>query len=339
MLVTLVNLPVYSHVRIFLHLLIAIVFGFFTQLSAQSCCSGGVPTSSNLGLVPNESGQLVLSLGADLNFLNTLKSGTQRLDDDLRNRSTQSYLIRAAYTPLEKLNVEVLLPYVVQTRRIITNNGDNDRQRTSGVGDITLLTSYKILDKRVSMSSGIGVSIPTGDFDQRDNRGLYLLEDLQAGSGALDIIIYNYLGYNISPSNPNQLLSLRTIYAKSGTNDRSRNGNQTYQFGNDLQVIFDYSDQVLLGTQLVSPYAGIRYRGVTRDRVDDIPNSGSGGQFVFLRGGFNWNVTANSSFFLGGESAIHSSVNETQLAPSYSLNFGWTTSISKMKEEFESIIN
>ena len=310
-----------------------------SHLNGQACCSGGVPTSSNLGMEPADGGLFILSLGADLNFLSTLKSGSTRLDDELRDRSTQSYLFRAAYSFSASTSVEVLLPYVRQTRTIVTNAGVDDNQNTRGVGDMSLLATYKWLDKNVSLRTGIGLSLPTGDFDQSDDRGLFLLEDLQPGSGALDIIFYNSIGFHLSKTRPTSLAFFRTIYALNGVNKESRNGAQTYQFGDDLQLILGYTDQYLLGSQLVSPDLGVRYRSVQRDLVDGIPNSGSGGDFIFLRYGLNWTISPDYSFYFGGELPIYGQVNETQLAPTYSLNIGFTATINTLQNNEIIIIN
>ena len=65
----------------------------FAHVSAQTCCSGGVPLSNNLGL-PNEGAKSIsFGISYDYNNLNTLNSGSDKLDDDSRKRITNSIFI------------------------------------------------------------------------------------------------------------------------------------------------------------------------------------------------------------------------------------------------------
>ena len=71
-------------------------------VDGQTCCSGGVPVSSNLGLPSEGKNTLQFSLNYDLNVLETLKSGTEVLEDDSRSRRTHSILFQAGYSITER---------------------------------------------------------------------------------------------------------------------------------------------------------------------------------------------------------------------------------------------
>ncbi|MEL6390033.1 MAG: hypothetical protein AAFQ02_07705 [Bacteroidota bacterium] len=317
-------------IRIFLHLILLLLgVQSASTVLAQSCCSGGVPTSSNLGLIPQLEGSVLVSVGADFNTLRTLKSGTLTLDDDLRNRSTQTYLTRTSYSISPTTHVEVLVPYIIQSRSIVTNSGRTAQEQTAGFGDVTLLATHRWLDKVLVMRSGVGLTLPTGDFNQTDDRGLFFLEDLQPGSGAIDMILFHSTEFQFFEKNPNRYFFLNSILTRSGKNSQSRGGAQEYQFGNEVQVIVGYSDQVLLAKSIVTPTLSLRYRHVGRDLVDGIPNSGSGGDFLFSRIGANLQLSPVWSAYGGYELPVYSRVNETQLAPSYRISIGITISISK----------
>jgi len=301
--------------------IILLVNLFYGIGQAQTCCSGGVPVSSNLGLSQEDKGTLQLSLTADFNILKSLFAASERLDDDLRTRSTQSYILRGAFTFSSRWQVEGFLPFVRQTRSIIGNSGNTDFESSFGIGDAAVLMTYTLLDKAHQLRLGLGPQIPLGSFSERNARGLFLVEDLQPGSGAWDLILFSNYQTSLS-SRPSTSFYLNSIYNISGKNDESRAGLQTYQFGNELQLIGGVSDQLLLFNQIIQPGLAFRYRRATRDKVDNIPNSGTGGEFAFIRlsNAFQF---SNHTFSILVELPMYRFVNETQLAPSFSINLGW----------------
>jgi len=310
--------------------LVFILF-IFSSLTAytQTCCSGGVPVSSNIGFQSAEAQSTQLSITADLNFLKTLKTGSDRLDDDQRLRTTQSYLFRIGHTFNKNWSVEGLFPYVRQTRRISTQATSSDREATNGLGDPLALLIYSRHISNVTYRLGIGPQIPLGSFTERSSRGLTLLEDLQPGSGAWDVIGFFGLEAHLQ-SRPTALIYANVIQSWTGTNEEARGGTQSYEFGDDIQIIAGYADQVLLGSILMSPSGSMRFRKASRDQVnhDDLP--GTGGTFVFGRLSNSLPFPKlNSSLVMNIELPLWTKVNETQLAPSFGFNFGWHLKIEK----------
>lgn len=315
-----------------------LLFAASFPLLGQTCCSGGVPVSNNIGFQSSTAGTVQLSINGDFNFLRTLKEGSQRLDDDLRLRTTQSYILRGAYAIRNRLTIETFLPLVRQTRRVENNFGSIDRQATFGIGDPVFLGIYDLIQKELKVRIGGGPQIPLGSFSERDDRGLFLLEDLQPGSGAWDIILFSSVEYNLK-NRPSALLYLNTIYSLTGTNDNARNGAQAYRFGNDIQFIGGISDQLLLFDQVVSPGLSIRYRHAERDQIDKNESPGTGGDFVFARISSSIPFTKwNSSFNFNLEFPIWTRVNETQLSPSLVFNFGWSR-VFESKKEYDALID
>ena len=119
-----------------------------SSLSAQTCCSGGVPLSSNLGLPDSEAGTLQFTLSYDLNALNTLKNGRLVLDDNSgtnRNRLTHSILAELGYSFSEKISIDILFSWVRQERTNFVNGIQSDFRFTEGVGDPVILLKYKLI--------------------------------------------------------------------------------------------------------------------------------------------------------------------------------------------------
>jgi len=65
------------------YLMLLVGFGI-QNIQGQTCCSGGVPLSGNLGLPIAESKIWQFSASYDLNVLKTLQTGTEKLDDNTR---------------------------------------------------------------------------------------------------------------------------------------------------------------------------------------------------------------------------------------------------------------
>ncbi len=305
-------------------LIAAFFIGTVYHTQAQTCCSGGVPVSANLGFQSEETQVTQIGVSADFNFLRTLKTGTETLDDDQRLRTTQSYILRAAHTWHPRWTAEVFLPVIRQTRRISSaSNTGIDRESTFGIGDPVALLIYKITDREVTWRVGLGPQIPLGSTTQTNQRGLFLVEDLQPGSGAWDVIAMSSLEMSLA-QRPSALLYANAILSLTGSNNDARQGLQTYEFGNDIQATIGYSDQFLLGSAILQPGLSFRYRHAESDRVDSADLPGTGGDFVFAR--FSNAIPIGkkgSSLNLNVELPIWSRVNDTQLSPSVVLNIGW----------------
>ena len=272
-------------------------------------------------------------MSANYNTLTTLYTESQKLQDEQRKRTTQSYLIRAHYSISEKFAIETFVPFVRQTRSIYSSSSNNlDFESSFGIGDPIVLGSYKIFDSAFKLTLGAGPQIPLGSFTQRNSRGLLLVEDLQPGSGAWDLVILGIAEYSL-PSRPTTNLFSRAIYSYTGSNDESRNGLQTYEFGNDIQVIAGVADQFLLAKRIVTPSLALRYRFAEQDAIDFIPSSGTGGNWVFAKATLGVEFFWESSLSLDIEIPIRTFVNDTQLSPDSIVTISWSKSFQFSKNE------
>lgn len=314
------------------YLLSAIFFVFcVVRNDAQTCCSGGVPVSSNIGLKAEDK-SLVLSLGADFNSLRDLYNEGDLIDDELRTRTTQSYILRAAYSWTDRFSTELFFPLVRQTRNIITNSGADDFQSSFGIGDPILMMYYDVVNADVNLIVGAGPQIPLGSFSKRNDRGLLLIEDLQPGSGALDFIYFSALSYKLA-TRPSMNIFARAIYSMTGTNEGSRGGTQSYTFGNDIQLIAGLSDQLLVCNTVIGPSLSFRYRNAARDKVDGNESTGTGGHWMFARASIGFDFVAESRLALSLEVPVSTFVNETQLSPTSIFNITVQKSFSLSKSD------
>lgn len=305
------------------------------QVFAQTCCSGGVPLSNNLGL-PNEGkGSTILGLNYDYNNLNTLNAGSDKLDDDSRLRITNSILLNAGYSFTDRLSIESLFTWVNQTRTI-SQFGNESFSETSGIGDAVFLLKYaipNILGAQTVTNLGFGTKAPIGKSDLTTSEGFQLTADLQPGSGAWDVLgwISVSKGLNFRPS---ATLSGSLTYRATGKNSSYLNNSSVYEFGNVLQTNLGYTDQVLLFNVIFTPGLIFKYRKALKDKIDtsEIPNTG--GEWVFVRPELGVQISSKVLLTTKVEIPVYSYVDGTQLTPT--LRF--TTGISFILKKKESII-
>lgn len=301
--------------------------GLFLTLScyygaiAQTCCSGGVPLSGNLGLPAASQNTWQVALNYDLNVLRTLKIGTEKLDERNRQRITHAALLEVGYTFSDRLSTDLFLSLVRQERRIQNPGLPDNLQSTNGLGDAVVLLKYQIINKGSDMLTlGIGPKIPLGASDLT-NQGILLGADLQPGSGAWDGVVWSHFSHQIE-RRKSMSYTLTATYRLTGTNDNFR-ADQSYRFGSEFQGILGVGDRVVLGKILFDPSLSFRYRRAFEDKVDgnDLPNTG--GEWVFIKPVLGFAINTNLAFNLGVELPLYANITGTQLTPTYRFNTGF----------------
>lgn len=307
---------------VFRFLIICLGMCFTNLILSQTCCSGGIPLSNNIGLEFSEAKTAILGVSYDFNNLNTLKNDSETLDDNSRLRTTHSVLINAGYSFSEKFSVEGLFTWVNQ-RRIISQFESENLDQTYGIGDAIVLARYKIInniEKNWSVNVGFGVKIPVGSSTETNDQGITLNADLQPGSNAWDLIYL--LGTSKTfDFRPTMTFSSRVVYRQPGKNN-SYFDNSTYQFGDEIQAYFSISDQFLIKKILINPGITFKYRNAVKDQTQgfDIPNTGGG--WVFVIPNFSVQLFQNISFNAAAELPLYSNPDGIQLTPTYRLTTG-----------------
>jgi len=161
-------------VKHFIYIISILLISNYSQ--AQSCCSGGVPLSGNLGLPTIDKGKIQLVLSYDLNVLNTLKDGTEKLDDRTRKRTTHTFLLQSNYGITDHFAFEVLVPFVIQQRELNPIGLPSSFDQSAGIGDILFLAKYKLLKYS---QIGIGLKMPVGSTTELNSQGLIFNADMQ----------------------------------------------------------------------------------------------------------------------------------------------------------------
>ena len=297
------------------------------------CCSGGVPMSGNIGLPSSDKGTWQFTANYDLNVLETLKAGTETLDDRSRRRETHALLIEAGYSFNEKLSADLFLSFVRQERTINQRGLSEDFVYTQGIGDGVLLVKYKLLPK---FTAGLGVKIPTGAADRIRDNGTFLNADLQPGSGAWDQVLYGSYTSQLK-FRPTLTFSATAIHRFTGTNNNYfDNGitSSTYTFGDETQVIVALADRLTLGRVILDPSPKFRYRHAGRDFFNDAEFPASGGDFVFINPGLSYAINPKLSYQFNVELPIFARVTDTQLSPTVRFNTGLFLVVGRKVELF-----
>jgi hypothetical protein len=293
-----------------------------TVVNSQTCCSGGIPLSNNIGLTMFEKGTTQVGLNYDYNNLNTLNDGTKVLNDKSRLRVTHSVLLNIGYSISNNLTIEGLFTWVNQ-RRKITQFGNQNLDQSSGIGDGVLLFRYNfsnILGDNSATNIGIGTKMPLGSSTETNSQGITFNADLQPGSNAWDLIYWTSFSKNFD-FRPSFAISSRVIYRSTGTNN-SYFGDTSYKFGNEFQAFVSLSDQFLLFKSLVSPGISVKYRNAIEDKTELFDLTNTGGNWVSIIPSFSFNISPNISFSTKAELPIYSNVEGTQLTPSFRITSG-----------------
>ena len=305
-----------------LTLCMLMLFLFHLNGITQTCCSGGVPLAANLGLPPSDDQALQFRLSYDLNVLETLKSGKEKLDDAARSRRTHSALLEMGYSFSNRFSVDAFFSYVRQVREI-NQLGISDLTATNGVGDGILLFKYKLFSTPENANifiTGLGVKIPIGKSDLKRDDGLSIIADLQPGSGTWDGIFWNQFIHQLN-GRPSMSISALANFSYKGKN-KNYLGSQIYQFGNELQLAVGINDRLLINKSIVDPSIEIRYRKAGKDKLNNNDFPSTSGEWIFIAPGISYWFKTNASFNANLTLPIFADIEGTQLTPTWRLNVG-----------------
>jgi hypothetical protein len=155
---------------------------FFASLSAMACDICGCSVSNyNPNLFPQLSKKYLAIGYTNREFVRHIG-----LADESTDR-LQALTIAAGYKAGKKLHLTADIPVIFQNSRFANTNNTE-----TGVGDLTLLASYRVWEKmtknwRQNFSMGGGIKLPTGRSDQstRENGE----KELRMGTGSIDYLV------------------------------------------------------------------------------------------------------------------------------------------------------
>jgi len=299
---------------------------------SQTCCSGGVPLSGNIGFEGAARGTLQMELSYDLNYLATLKTGSEIYEDGTRQRITHSFLVKTGYSINRWFAIDALFSYVLQGR-IVTFNDQTNQVNTHGLGDAVLMAKFilsSISETGSELQLGLGPKLPLGRTDLTNNSEITLNADMQPGSGSWDLITWAYYARQFG-KRPTMVASARVVGRLNGMNNEYL-GMQTYRFGNSVQFYLGIGDQVVWGNSILSPSLSLRYRYAAVDRINDQELDNTGGQWINILPALSWHLSPNSILHFVPEIPLYSNVGGTQLTPTFRMQVGFYHSFGIMRK-------
>ena len=289
---------------------------------AQTCCSGGVPLSGNIGFEGSNRGTLQMELGYDLNYISILKEEAEVLEDESRLRTTQSILWKTGYSITDWMAIDGLFTYVVQRRRTTFEDQVNKVQ-TNGLGDAVVIVKFllsRISNNGTELQLGAGPKIPIGKTELTDARGITLNADLQPGSGSWDLVTWGYFARQLD-RRPSMAVSARLVAKFNGANYEYL-GSQKYRFGNSYQFYSGLGDQVVVGQHLFSISLSMRYRRAFADRINNMELDNTGGRWINVIPAIGWNIGPQTILNIIPEIPLFSMVDGVQLTPTFRIQAG-----------------
>ena len=287
-----------------------------SQVYSQACCTAGSPLLSSLETSTTQKGNLQIGLSYVYNLLDDVYEETNYLNDNTRNRISQSILMQADYGVSENFSLSGLFTYINQERNISAYQGATNTVSASGIGDALLLIKYNLVPltilKEQELSFGLGTKIPLGKSDLTSN-GLLLPADMQPGTGSWDFILWSYYSQGRLFELPLNLV-INFSYRQNGTNERFGNNNGSYKFGNELitQLGFGYRTDLPIDFTLLT-----RMRITGKDHFLENPIPNTGGNWLYLVPGINIKVYRSIVFRLTSEIPIYRNLNGTQLTTTF----------------------
>jgi len=276
---------------------ILVVFTMISKIYSQ-CCSGGVPISGSLGLSSSDAKSWQFLLTYNYNVMNDLFEANHSLDDKSRERITHSTILEGNYGLTKRITLTGMLSFIRQERTVKTIVNQTDFTYTQGLGDGIFLFKYRLVSPEAkpnySLSIGAGPKIPIGRTDFTNQNGLALSADMQPGSGAWDMMLWsNFERYHIFRKNFN--LAAVLTYRNTGKN-KDYFGMQDYRFGNEFTFNLQSSYRFFIRSLMLDGLITFRYRSQREDFVDGQEFPNSGGNFIYIIPGLNYNASTDLAF-------------------------------------------
>jgi hypothetical protein len=267
------------------------------------------------------------------------------LDEHKEVRSiTQTYTLDMNYGVTESVGVQVTVPYIRRKHRHFEEVGEENGGfgnakvfSDNGIGDIRVTAKYNMLPTlRSALVTGLGIELPTGDYNAKDTRGLTMESPLQIGRGQVGLVGSLYQTYEVIPHRLNQF-----AFASYRHTFRNSDG---YQFGDEwlvnvgMNVVtvpwlvltgqFNYRylvhDNFTSSLRQAAPFGGggappTTLDGTILDRR--VPNSGS--TYFAFTPGFLVNAAEKTQFYFNAQIPLARDSNDN-LAQGTSFVFGMT---------------
>jgi hypothetical protein len=248
----------------------------FTTSNACEICGCGVG-NFYMGMLPRFKSKFIGVRYSYMRYHTELAADKTQFSDDYYKTAE----VWTGWNLSEKWQLLGFVPYHFNKK--ISDDGIKE---TNGLGDITLLTNYKLLHTRKTNAAngsveqqlwiGGGIKLPTGAYhvDLSDPDANIGDVNSQAGTGTTDFLLNGMYHININRTGISTSLNYKINTANS----------EGYRFGNRLSVnSFVYHRLPVVGIS-IAPNIGVLYEHASINH--------SSGDVVEQTGGYIWNASA-----------------------------------------------
>ena len=143
------------------------------------------------------------------------------------------HMLGLMYAPSDQITLMIMSNYISNSMDLRTGMGIDFTTESGGLDDITIASLIKIINSnRQSLHANVGISIPTGDIDQRDATPMMndaqLAYPMQLGSGTWDPSLgLTYLGQ----------FDMFSWGTQSTYKFRLGENSENYTFGNRFNIV------------------------------------------------------------------------------------------------------
>jgi hypothetical protein len=202
----------------------------------------------------------------------TYRSFHTRMKDDHSQFSKDFYQtieLTGGWKIGKKWQLIAFLPFNINKQ-----TSDDGIHNTSGVGDITILGNYNVINKKTTAHGrkikqelwlGGGFKLPTGKFNADDEERISSTNN-QPGTGSLDMLLTSTYSLRIN----------KWGFSSNATYKINEPA-QGIKFGNRLEANLFSSYNVATRKVTYSPYAGFLFQNMKANQIDKALAEGTGG--------------------------------------------------------------
>lgn len=166
---------------------------------------------------------------------------------------------------------------------------DDGTNSMNGIGDITLMANYKILNNsrqlkngkniRQQLMFGAGIKIPTGKFSA-DPDDIIAGANNQPGSGSVDVLL-----------NSMYTLQINTWGVNGTLNYKINNSADQFRFGNTLNANLFAFKNITAKSLIISPNVGLMYENLQANQLENLKVADTGGNALLGAAGVEINMS------------------------------------------------
>lgn len=265
--------------------------------------------------------------------LDKMYRGTEKIDNPGNKETHLTTQVTGFYAINPELTALVVLPYVRRTHEEwhthIHEGGEIEMEfhegKAWGLGDVVLMGRYTFfrrheLDTTTLLAGQVGVKLPTGTTDKKDNTGAFIDAHGQPGTGSTDI----HLGLNFSHAVRRLTLTTNLLYS---INNKGEAGGENHEFGDwftyDVTGIYRIYPATPPGPT-VSLALGIAGEWRDKEKLSGEEVEDSGGHVLYLNTGILFIPRPKWVLELNHRPSIYHNLNGEQLGEDYKTTLSLT---------------